>query len=121
MIVRALDANGDWEFGKGRNNYKSGLAAVSQNIQTRVSSFLGDCFFATNEGIDWFTFDGSKDEVAVNLATSVCILNTEDVTSILQPNATLDAKRGWSVEYQAQTTYSQTLAGAVNIYDYGTH
>jgi len=108
MIVRALDSNGDWTFGASLNNYLSAKAAVAQMIKTNVSSFLGDCFFDLGFGIDWFTFLSSKnDQLALNLAISAVILNTENVTGILQVSSTLDREnRSFSVVYRAQTTYS---------------
>ena len=109
MIIRALDSNGDWTYGKGQNNYKSGNAAVAEDIQTRLASFLGDCFFDTGAGIDWFNLLGGKDQLALNLAVSAVILNTENVTGILQLSINLvRATRAITIQYDVQTTYSQT-------------
>lgn len=107
--VRALDAVHDWEYGKGQNNYKRGNAAVTQNIDTRLNSFLGDCFFDTGAGLDWFTYLSSKDRLSLNLAVSAVILNTQDVTGIRQLFITLDpVTRLVTIAYRVQTTYSQT-------------
>src|SRR5580704_8811226 len=99
MIVRALDSNGDWEFGASLNNYLVNNSAVTQNIKTRVSSFLGDCFFDLGAGIDWFTYlAGSKSQLAVQLSVSSVILNTMDVTGILQLSVNLNSvTRAFSV------------------------
>lgn len=105
MRVRALDQNGDWTYGKGRNNYKLNLDALMQNLQTRLLSFLGDCFFDLGAGIDWFNFLGSKDQLALNLAITSVILNTEGVTAILQLTAELGTDRRFLVTYQVSTTY----------------
>lgn len=106
MIVRAIDNTGDWLFGKGKNDYKSKNDAIAQNIQTRLQSFLGDCFFETTAGIDWFGFLGGKDQIALNLAISATILNTENVTGIKQLSINLTAARLFVVSYNVQTTYS---------------
>lgn len=112
MRVRALDSTGDWTYGQGQNNYLVDLPAVSQNIQTRVLSFLGDCFFDLSAGIDWFTFLGSKNEIALNLAIAAVILNTTYVTGLAQLSIDLDHDtRVFSVTYRVQTGYS-TLNGA---------
>lgn len=108
MIIRALDGNGDWTYGKGRNNYYSGNSAVAENIQTRLASFLGDCFFDTAAGIDWFNLLGGKDQLALNLAISAVILNTPNVTGILQLSVNLSrGTRAVTIQYNVQTTYSQ--------------
>ena len=108
MIMRALDSNGDWTYGKGKNNYNSGNAAVAENIQTRLASVLGDCFFDTGAGIDWFNLLGGKDQTALNLAVAAVILNTPNVTGILQLAVILnEVTRAILIQYQVQTTYSQ--------------
>lgn len=119
MIVRALDSDGDWTFGQSLNNYLSANAAVAQTIETRLSSFLGNCFFDLGAGIDWFNFlSGSKSQLALNLSISAVILNTPDVTGILQLSANLNSlTRSFTIVYRVQTTYS-TAAGAFT-YDLG--
>lgn len=90
MIVRALNKDGDWTFGAGKANYLSGVDALKQSISTRLNSYLGDCFFATNAGIDWFTFcGGSKSQLALQLAINAVILNTANVTGIITTQVSL--------------------------------
>lgn len=124
MIVRSLDINGDWEFGAGLNNYKRANLAVVQSIQTRLSSFIGNCFFDLGAGIDWFTFLGSKNPTAMNLAISAVILNTPNpvdgtpvVLGLLQLGVNLSDSRVFSVQYKVQTIYSVT--GGSFQYDLG--
>ncbi len=107
MIVRALDVNGDWTFGQGRNNYLSGVAALSQSIKTRLSSFLGDCFFDTAAGIDWFNLLGTKQILQLRLAIATTILNTENVAGIIELNVNLDNNRLLTVQYIVTTNFSQ--------------
>ena len=106
MIVRALDSNHDWSFGKGKNDYKRDNDAITQNINTRLNSFLGDCFFAVTEGIDWFNLLGSKEVLALNLAIGARILNTNGVVGIQQISLDIDEERAFTVRYIAQTIYS---------------
>jgi len=108
MIVRALDITGDWEFGKGKNDYKRGLNAVQQNIKTRLMSFLGDCFFDTTAGIDWFNLLGAKDRLALELAIQSVIINTQNVTGILQLSVSESANRRITITYRVQTTLGET-------------
>lgn len=58
MIIRALDASGDWTFGQGRENYLSGNPAIALNIATRLRCFLRNCFFDQQMGIDWKRYMG---------------------------------------------------------------
>jgi hypothetical protein len=85
----------------------TGNAAVAESIQTRCLSFLGDCFFDMGAGIDLFNFIGSKNQIGLNLAISATILNTPNVTGILELDMDLnDATRVFSVSYSVQTTFS---------------
>lgn len=107
MIVRALDKNNDWTFGKSLNNYISGNAAVIQNIKTRLQCFIGDCFFDIIAGVNWLTFlGGSKNQQALQVNISAVILNTAFVTGINQLSVNLDSNRSFSIAYQAQSVYS---------------
>jgi hypothetical protein len=120
MIVRALDSNNDWTFGASLNNYKSANLAVQQNIQTRLSSFIGNCFFDMGAGINWFGFLGSKgsnNNIQLSLAISAVILNTTDVLGLLQLSFNINSSRQFSISYQVQTSYSVT--GSSFIYDLG--
>lgn len=105
MIIRKVDSNNDWTFGKGKNNYIKDKSAVSQNIKTRLQSFLGDCFFALNQGLDWFNLLGSKDDGELRLAISTTILNTENVVSLSELSLNLDSERKLTINYEVNTTF----------------
>lgn len=105
MRVRALDAEGDWEFGKGQNDYKTANKAVAQNLQTRLKSFLGNCFFDASAGIDWFTFLGGKDTLALQLAISAVILNTDNILGIIDLTTSLSTDRVFSLFYKVTTSF----------------
>jgi hypothetical protein len=119
MRVRALTALGDWTYGAGLNDYLTSNAAVAQAIGTRLSSFLGDCFFATQAGIDWFNFLGGKDQISLQLAISATILNTSSqgqpvVTGIVNLSLNLDdTTRVFTVTYEATSIYGN-VQGVVN-------
>lgn len=53
MIIRKIDASNDWDFGHGLSDYAKDDNAIAENIQTRLLSWVGDCFFAIQEGVDW--------------------------------------------------------------------
>jgi hypothetical protein len=53
MIIRNVDENGDWVFGKGKNDYKKDQDALEVSLKTRLKSWKFDCFFDEQEGIDY--------------------------------------------------------------------
>lgn len=111
MRMRALDSLDDFTYGAGLNNYLTGVNAAAQAIGTRLSSFLGDCFFATDAGIDWWNLLGGKNQLALQLAISATILNTQSrgqnvVTSIVSLSLSLDdTSRVFTVSYSATTIF----------------
>lgn len=107
MIVRSLDANGDWTFGQGKSNYFSGQKAIMQLIRTRLLEFLGDCFFSVDEGIDYWTFLSGKDQLSFELAIRTTILNTQGVTGIISANVNYDPlTRRIDMQYTVTTIYT---------------
>jgi hypothetical protein len=120
-IVRSLDADHDWTYGKGKNNYLRQQDAIQQDIDTRLLSFLGDCFFDIVAGIDWWGRLGSKDRTRLELDIAAVIINTAGVTSLVQLSSELDpATRLLSVSYVVNTIYSgvtgfaDTIAASAN-------
>lgn len=107
MKVRSVDFNNDWEFGKGKSNYKSAVNACAQNIKTRLQSFLGDCFFSTDSGLDWFKFMGGKNMIELKLAVAATILKTPDVVSIEEVSTSRDNDRAITIKYSVQTVYGR--------------
>jgi hypothetical protein len=64
MIIRNLDADGDFTFGRGRQNYLRGDDAIRLNIKTRVKCFLNDCFWNMAFGVDWWNLLGTRNPTA---------------------------------------------------------
>lgn len=117
MIVRSIDSNGDWKFGKGRNDYLKNRRAVQQNIETRLKMFLGDCFFALNQGIDWFNLLGSKNILELRLSVASVILNTEFVSGIEELSFNIDTSRNLFIQYDVSTSFGaqSVISGTVEI------
>lgn len=113
MIVRQVDYRNDWKFGKGKNDYLRDKAAVAQSIRTRVQEFLGDCFFNTLAGVDWFNLLGGKDLIALNLRIKTVILNTQDVVGVVDLTITRNSARGVSISYEATTVYEGALGNSI--------
>ena len=111
-MTRALDSNGDWVFGTGISAYLTGNLEIAQNIKTRLSSFLNDCFFDTTAGVNWLYLLGSKNQAALNLAVGAVILNTPNVTGGLELSVTYNAQtRNVSIVYNVTTVYSKLTNG----------
>lgn len=106
MRVRATDYRNDWLFGKGQNDYVTGGLAVAQSIRTRLGEVLGDCFFNTAAGLDLFNLLGSKNLLGLNLAIKAIILNTENVTGIIEVLVTVNSARHATLSYKVKSVFS---------------
>jgi hypothetical protein len=114
MKMRALDSNGDWTFGKGKANFLTFVDAINQSIQTRLKSFLGDCFFDSGAGIDWFTRLGENNDLTLQLEIGTILLNTYGVNGVLELSLTRDPEtRALTLSYQVSTIYSVSVSGTV--------
>ena len=89
MRFRAIDANGDWVFGKGRNSYLRDTDALMMNIKTRLLEFLNDCFWDMDKGIDWWTLLGGKNLKKILVDVQRTILRSYQVKRIVNLDYTL--------------------------------
>ena len=107
-IVRALDVNGDWQFGGGKSNYLAGNDAIQQQIKCRLLEFTGNCFWNPQGGLNWPGLLGQRNnEVLLNLQIGSVIANTNGVTSIRQLNVKLNrTNRVLSVSWTVTTVFS---------------
>lgn len=116
MIFRNQDAAGDWTFGQGQGNYLTLNDAVGLNIKTRLLSWLGDCFFAQTEGVDWRNRLGSKNQMAL-LSSDLrrIIAQSAGVTGILNFDIQLNGARMVNASYTVQTIYSASFTDSLQI------
>ncbi len=113
MIFRNLDENNDWSFGKGLNNYVSQNNAVGLNIETRILSWMNDCFFDLPAGIDWSNRLGSKNQrELLEQDLKRIILQSEDVTGINSLTTSL-IDREFRASYDVSTIYSRSFISEV--------
>lgn len=82
MKVRAIDSDGDWVFGKGKNDYKKDIDALKQIITTRIKSWKRDCFFAPNDGVDYKNFLDRNTKTFLDNDIKRVILQTDGVLRI---------------------------------------
>ena len=109
MIIRNLDSNHDWTFGNSQANYLRDDAATLLNIQTRLLSFLNNCFWALDEGIDWWTRLNRGQEENLENDIQNIILQTPNVASVNAIDVALDANRQLNCSYSITTDYDNTL------------
>ena len=117
MIFRNLDASGDWTFGNGRQDYLRREDAIELNVATRLRSFLNDCFWALDAGVDWWNLLGSKNpnaQVNIIIQTRQVIAESYGVVRINSVTASTDrATRQLSVTYNIDDIFGRNLVGTI--------
>ena len=114
MQFRNLDENGDWRFGKGKNDYASSDQAIGLDIQTRLLSWFGDCFFAQTEGLDWVNRLGTKNQrTLLEADLRRIILQTEGVTAMVSFDTIL-VDRQFTANYSVDTIYTGTITSTIS-------
>ena len=120
MIIRSLDYTGDWQFGNGKSSYADTNNAIAENISTRLKSFLNDCFFDMNAGIDWITYlgtPGRQDEL--NLKIKAVILLSFGVINVVSISTSMNrGKRSFNVSYTINTIYSTSYQQNIEVVNY---
>ena len=117
MSVRAVDNSNDWCFGQGKQSYRVGVEEIKQMVKTRVLSFLNDCFFAMNEGIDWFNLLGKGSDLEDRLKKSISstILQTYGITRLNSVELLRNPKRELILTYSVNTIYSSVYDDVIEV------
>ena len=108
MRFRNLDNNNDWIFGLGTGSYVQANNAISLDIKTRLLSWVNDCFFSTNDFVDWSNYL-DKNQLS-NLENNVfsVIATTDGVLSVNTLSVKL-INRTFEASYNVTTIYSTNI------------
>lgn len=114
MIIRGIDINGDWEFGKGKNSYKTQQDAIAQDIQTKIYEWKNDCFFNQNAGIDWINRLDKYQESNLVEEIRTLIVKCFGVVALNDFNYTLQ-DRQIKINYNIETIYSSSVQEQIKL------
>ncbi len=115
MIFRNLDENGDWLFGKGKNDFLRDVSAIGMNIRTRIYSWLNDCFFDMPAGIDWNNRLGTKGQKALlDADLKRIILSSEGVTGLESFSSNV-INRQYTADFSVFTTFSTSYKSKITL------
>lgn len=119
MIFRGIDGSEDWSFGKGRQSYFTDGNAIAANIRTRLFTFLGECFFALQDGVDWWNLIGGKNPSAqanIILQCRTIIANSYGVVRINSVVPVFQAgTRDLRVTYDIDTIFTRGVVQSLSI------
>lgn len=118
MIFRNIPAN-DWALGSGKQSYLTGTPAIAANIKTRLQTFLGECFWATEAGVDWFNLLGTRGDEAkrrIALEARKCIADSYGVVQVNSLETSFSAaSRSLTVSANVDTIYTRNVTVTTSI------
>lgn len=113
MRYRALDANGDYSFGRGQGNFLiNSSACVAQSVQTRLQLWLGEWFLNPTDGTPWLqNVFGKFSKIVADMAIRARVLATQGVTGISDYVSSFDpVARTFSVKFSITTVFDTATA-----------
>lgn len=116
MKFRNLTSDGDWRFGKGLQSYLNGQDAIALNIKTYLKLWVGNCFFALQEGVNWRQYLDKNQKAQLLAGLQIAIMSRFGVTALTQLSADLDpVTRHLVVHYTVQTIFTQSFQDSITI------
>jgi hypothetical protein len=114
MRYRALDADGDMQFGQSQNDFLiNSPAAVAQAVLTRLRLIQGEWYLDNTEGTPWSTeILGVRTRPTYDRALRDRISGTQGVKSILEYSSNLDGRR-LTVQARIDTIYGEAVISEV--------
>lgn len=116
MIFRSITASNDWTFGQGIAGYLTNEAAIEANVKTTLQSWVGDCFFAQQDFVDWYhRLDYGQEKNLQTELTSV-VLRCFGVVAVSSVTVSLNrSTRQAIVTIKMTTIFSPSVALLVNL------
>lgn len=118
QTFRGIDLKtSDWLFGRGKSSYLRNNDAIQADIQTSLQIFMGEVFWSTQFGVDWWNLIGGKNPAAqagIILQTRTIILGVSGVSQINSVSVSFNSGvRKLALQYSINTIFSQNITGAV--------
>lgn len=119
MIVRELDKNHDWTFGRGKSNYLSKSDAIAQSVKTKLLSLKNDWFLNLKDGIGWFDYlEKNSNTQALEMECKSRILSVKGVVEITFFDIQLNSEtRQLLIQVEYNDKYNQSKGVNFNVTD----
>lgn len=115
MIFRALDSDGDWQFGGGKSSYAKLNSAIVLNLTTTLKTFYSECFYYPFFGQPWFDIVNEKNKPAVVLFIKNAISVCYGIVAVNEIEYTYTINREFEIKYDISTQYEKNILGTVTI------
>ena len=117
MIVRELDKNHDWTFGRSKSNYLNKSDAIAQSVKTKLLSLKNDWFLNRKDGIAWFDYlDKNPNTQSLEMECKRRILSVPGVEEITLFDIQLNSEtRQLLIQAEYNDKYNQSRGVGFNV------
>lgn len=89
--IRAVNNRWEWLWGRSKGNYAQKSRALALDLKMQIQSWVGDCYFAPEDYIDWNYLLGSKNtETEIRDGITALLERNEEVAGVSDVSATVD-------------------------------
>jgi len=117
QTFRAIDSDNDWVFGRGVSSYLKNSDAIAADIKTALQIFMGEVFWQTQFGVDWWNLLGGKNpsaQAGIILQTRQIILSVDGVTQINSVSVSFTrGTRALALNWDVNTIFTQNITGSI--------
>lgn len=108
--IRALDQNGDWEFGNGKSSYKRSQDALILNLQTKLKEWKFDCFFNNNAGVDYKNrLSKTNQKALLDQEIKKIIVGGQGILQLNSFESNINSNRKYTANFNVTTIYSSNV------------
>ena len=113
---RLLDVDHDWIFGGGKQSYAKDLSALLLDLETRILSWVGDCFWDLDAGIDWMNLLEYNTQNQLESSLKNITFRTEGVIKVNDISISLDNTRTVEVKLNVDTIFGSNIQNFINLF-----
>lgn len=115
--IRAVNNRWEWLWGRSKGNYAQKSRALALDLKMQIQSWVGDCFFATEDYIDWNYLLGSKNtEDEIRDIITALLERNEEVAGVSDVSATVDREnRKIELTYSYVDVFGGEMREEINV------
>jgi hypothetical protein len=114
MKFRSIDTDNDWNVGRGVQSYATDLQALTLNLRTRILSWVGDCFFDLDAGVDWKNLLEYNQKTQLIDAIKAIAFRTAGVLRVYDIVLTV-TNRTAGIAFSVDTIFGPNVQNAINL------
>lgn len=115
--IRAVNNRWEWLWGRSKGNYAQQSRALALDLKMQIQSWVGDCFFATEDYVDWNYLLGSKNtEEEIQQVIFALIDGNPEVAGVTEVVANIDKEnRKLTLTYSYLDIFGGEMRETINV------